>query len=157
MPSAFTAGPYLSMAPKPFLFIFLSASSCSSFSFFSLTFSLPFPFFFSFSFVFLMFLAFFSTLSSSGFPWGADSQFRAVWPERELLSDRPSVERKINTHSRALTTSIYKIHQNVKYRRNTSTLCSAEPHGYLYPLKIGFLSPGYFKQGLRLGVGHTGC
>lgn len=96
--SAFQAGPYLSMAPSPFLFIFLSGSSLSSFCFFSLPFALPLSFFFSFSFVFLAFLTLLSRSSCSELPGGADSQFGAPWPECELLSDSPSVQRK---HSHA--------------------------------------------------------
>lgn len=117
------AGPYLSMAPNPFFFIFFSGSSFPSFCFFSLTFNLPFSFFFSFSFVFLTFLALFSAFSSSEFPWGADSQFRAPWPEWELLSDRPSAQKekkkKINAHSQGLL-SVFQ--EMLKHKRtNQST------------------------------------
>lgn len=119
---AFKASPYLSMAPNPFLFIFLSGSSFSSFCFFSLTFTLPFSFFFSFSFVFLTFLALFSTSSSSAFPWGADSQFGAPWPEWELLSDRPSVQRerekKINTHGQGHLLLVYQEKLKCKTQKN---------------------------------------
>lgn len=156
-PLCLPSTPYLSMAPKPFFFIFLSGSSFSSFSFFSLTFSLPFSFFFSFSFGFLIFLALCSASSSSEFPWGADSQFRAPWPEWELLSDRPSVRREKSIRvGQGHSQLVYQEKLNVKYRGMTKTLQSSTlPCGYLYPLKRQLPKSGYFKEGLLLGGGNN--